>query len=106
MTHTETMKEILDQAHKLAHADDLKSLVEDLQEFLKIQEKRSQDPENKSLTDSWMKARNKVWENFDKVATHYDITPAMIREQLKSSNVFSGEYKDVYEKIKQENLRK
>jgi hypothetical protein len=98
--NTQTMNELLNKAHGLANTDALKSLVEDLQGFLKLQETRSQSPDNKELTAEWVAAREKIWENFDKLTEEYGITPELIKEQLKNAANFSGEHKEIYDKIK------
>lgn len=98
--NTQTMTELLTKAHSLANTDELKSLVEDLQKFLKLQEERSANPNNEELTATWIAAREGIWANFDKLTEQYGITPEVIRERLKSAANFPEEYQDMYKEIK------
>ena len=102
----ELVHELLAKAKNLATTDQLKGLVEAFQGFLEIQEEKLANPDNLELTTKWLSAREKVLGDVDLVAREYGITPEFIREQLKESNLFSGEQRKLYETIRNEANRK
>lgn len=93
----EIERDLLEQAKALATTEELKSLIENLEEFISI----NNDTQGKEPTQKWAEARERLWDAFEKVSAGYGITPEMIRENLKNPGSFLRDHKETVQTLKE-----
>lgn len=98
--NTEITKDLLNQAKSLANTEELRTLIDNLEQFMNLQVAPGKEIEISELTQKWRETREKLWESFEKVSAMYGITPEMIREKLENPENFLGEHKETLQQLK------